>query len=411
MRFLIPVLAFAAGLACFAGRGGEVPAFRPVARPVLTGTSADIPALQRAIRGGRGDLRPALAEAYLQRARETADPAFYAKAAAVLGRPRTAEALATAGELALARHDFRGALALGRRAGAVGAAIRVDALVELGRYTDATRELQAMVDRKPNLAGYARVSYLRELRGHLAGAASAMRLAVDAGGPAAENGAYVRALLGELERRRGRRDAARRAFHRALALVPGHPGATAGLARLDAERAGGAGRAAGSGRAAATRLRPLVQRLPLPEYVIALGEAELAAGRSAARTFALVGAEEQLLRAAGIDTDVELALFEADHGDPRRAVALARRGYAVAPSTRAADALGWALTRAGRARDGYRYAREALRLGSVDPLWRAHAGLSAIAAGKDGHHDLRVALAHGLDGYPWQARRVRSALK
>src|SRR5689334_1370908 len=102
MRWLIPVLAFAAGLAFFAGRGGEVPAAatRP-ARPVLTGTSADIGPLQKAIRGGRGDLRPALADAYLQRARETADPAYYAKASAVLGTPRTPEAFATAGELAL----------------------------------------------------------------------------------------------------------------------------------------------------------------------------------------------------------------------------------------------------------------------------------------------------------------------
>ena len=93
---------------------------------------------------------------------------------------------------------------LGARAGNDGAAIRVDALVELGRYDAARAELQAMVDRRPNLSGYARVSYLRELHGDLDGAVEAMRLAVDAGGPAAENGAYVSTLLGELERRRGR---------------------------------------------------------------------------------------------------------------------------------------------------------------------------------------------------------------
>ena len=125
-----------------------------------------------------------------------------------------------------------------------------------------------MIDRKPNLAGYARASYLRELHGDLDGAVEAMRLAVDAGGPAAENGAYVERLLGELERRRGHRAAARRAFGQALALVPGHPGAELGLARLDARRRRGCGRSS--------------TRLPLPEYVIALGEAELAAGRKAA---------------------------------------------------------------------------------------------------------------------------------
>ena len=102
----------------------------------------------------------------------------------------------------------------------------------------------------------------------------------------------------------------------------------------------------------------LVERLPLPEYVIALGEAELAAGKPAQRTFALVSAQRRLLDAAGVDTDVELAVFEADHGDPDTAVELARGGYQAAPSARAADALGWALTRAGKPEEGLRYARD-----------------------------------------------------
>ena len=335
---LISLLAFAAGLAVWIARGDDTPAAPRPERPVLTGTSGDIPTLQRAVRDGRDDLRPALAAAYLQRARETADPSFYAKAEGVLGTPRTPEALATAGELALARHDFRGALALGERAGAIGAPIRVDALVELGRYDDAERELQAMLDRKPNLAGYARASYLRELHGDLAGAVEAMRLAVAAGGPAAENVAYVGALLGELERRRGRdaRRAARvRAGARARARAPG--------------RRGRARAARGRRARRSPRLRRLVERLPLPEYAIALGEAELAAGREAAarRTSRSSPPSSSCSDAAGVDTDVELAVFEADHGDPQRAVELARRGWDAAPSTRSADALGWALTRAG----------------------------------------------------------------
>ena len=392
-RALVVVAAFVVAVAVFA-RGSD-PAV-PVERPVLTGTTTDIPGLQRAVRGGRDDLRPALAEAYLQRARETADPSYYAKAETVLGTPRTEEAFATAGELALARHDFKRALTLSARAGAIGAPIRVDALVELGRLDAAERELQAMIDRRPNLAGYARVSYVRELRGDLPGAVEAMRLAVAAGGPAAENVASVNALLGELERRRGRRTAARRAVAQALALVPGHAAAELGLARLDHDT---------------ERLARLVERLPLPEYVIALGEAELAAGKPAQRTFALVTAQRRLLAAAGVGTDVELAVFEADHGDPEQAVALARSGYAAAPSARAADALGWALTRAGKPIQGLRYAREALRHGAVDPLWLAHAGLAKEAAGRNGRRDLERALEHGLDGWPWQAQRVRRALR
>ena len=78
-----------------------------------------------------------------------------------------------------------------------------------------------------------------------------------------------------------------------------------------------------------------------------------------------------------MNTDVELAIYEADHGDRERAVTLAREAWAQAPSVRAADALGWALTRAGRAEDGLRWARRALRLGSLDPTFRYHAGIAA----------------------------------
>ena len=48
---------------------------------------------------------------------------------------------------------------------------------------------------------------------------------------------------------------------------------------------------------------------------------------------------------------------------------------------RSADALGWALTRAGRPAAGLRWARKALALGSRDPMFLYHAGLSAQAAG------------------------------
>jgi tetratricopeptide (TPR) repeat protein len=414
---LAPLLAFAAGLLAFTliSRGGpsvpDAPAAVEVA-PQLTGTSADIPKLQRAVRAepARADLRVSLASAYLQRVRETGDPGFYSRADGVLApvlrsHPHDADALTTAGLIALARHDFRGALVFGQRARAAQpdlvdvSAVLVDAEVELGSYGAAERELQSMVDRKPNLAAYARVSYFRELHGDLVGAVDAMKLAVAAGGPALENVAYVSALLGELERQRGHRQAARLAFRRALASVPGYPAAEQGMARLDGS---------------IERRRRIVEKLPLPEYVIGLGEAELAAGRVAdgRRDLALVGAEEKLLRAAGVDTDVELAVFEADHGSTARGVELARRAWAASPSVRAADSLGWALTRDGDPAAGLRWAHRALKLGSQDPLFRAHAGLSALAAGRraEGRRELRLALAHGLDGWPWQAQRARRAL-
>ena len=212
------------------------------------------------------DLRPALADAYLQRVRETGDPSFYARAEGVLGHAAHADGLRDRGRARARATRLPGrARAAAVRPATLGAPIRVDALVELGRYAEAERELQAMIDRKPNLAGYARVSYLRELHGDLAGAAERDAARRRRRRAVAENVAYVSALLGELERRRGRDGAARRAFRRALAAVPGFP-ARRGRARP--------ARAAGTARAS----RRVVERLPLPEYVIALGETELAAG-------------------------------------------------------------------------------------------------------------------------------------
>jgi tetratricopeptide (TPR) repeat protein len=380
---------------------------------------ARIAALQAAARQEprNAEARAALGDLYLQRVRETGDPAFYQRADRVLEAalrlaPRDPGALVQAGRLALARHDFRGALRLGRRARTVAPeavapdGVLVDADVELGRYDAAARALQRMLDRKPSLPSYARASYLRELHGDLDGAARAMTLAVSAGGGAPENAAYVGTLLGDLDLQRGRTRQASRAYRGALARLPGFAAAEAGLARVEAAR--------GALPAAIERLRAVVERLPLPEYAIALGEAELAAGRRAAARadLALVGAEVRLLRAQGVDVDAELAIFEADHGTRTGALRLARRAWAAAPSVRSADALGWALTRAGRPGDGLAWARRALRLGSRDPRFLLHAGVAAARSGRPAlaRPWLRAAAASPALG-PWQRSRARAVLE
>jgi pentatricopeptide repeat protein len=363
-------------------------------------TDARIGKLQATVRAapGRADGYTLLAGAYLQKVRETGDAGFYARAELAVNRaltlaPGDPAALTQRSALELARHDFGAGLSDARRAHAQAPAVNkpfgvlVDALVELGRYDEAGRVLQEMVDRRPDLAGYARVSYFRELHGDLDGAVRAMRLAVSAGGDVAENEAYVRSLLGGLELQRGRLGAARREFRAALNSMPGYAAASAGLAKVEVAR--------GALGSAIARLRGVVARLPLTEHVVALAEAERAAGRRAAarRDLELARAEQRLLARSGVNTDVETALFEADHGSPARAVALARRAWAAAPSVRSADAMGWALTRAGRARAALPWAARALHLGSRDPSFNLHAGLAARAAGKRELASRRLAVA------------------
>jgi pentatricopeptide repeat protein len=324
--------------------------------------------------------------------------AFTATAGALLlgggdgGRPvaaadaqaERAAALTERGIAKMKRHDFSGALVDARAARAAAPdAVRpfgvlVDALVELGRYDEAAVALQEMVDRKPGLDSYARVSYVRELHGDLAGAAAAMRRAVSAGGDVPESTAAVRALLGDVELLRGRTRAARREYRAALRLVPGHPASVYGLARADV--------ASGRLDRAARRLRPLAAEQAEPGYALALAEVELARGDRAAGRRALDRNREleRTERAAGTRTAVERAIVEADHGSPQLAVDVARQGWAESPSVRAADALGWALVRAGRPGAGLAWAQRALKLGSRDPAFLFHAGVAAARAGREG---------------------------
>ena len=123
-----------------------------------------------------------------------------------------------------------------------------------------------------------------------------------------------------------------------------------------------------------------------------------------------------MLRAAGVDTDVDLAVFEASHGSPARGVQLARRAWAAAPSVRSADALGWALTRAGHPMEGLRFARRALKLGSRDAMFLYHAAVAARNAGRNA--EARTWLTRALAGNPEfsplyapQARRMLEALR
>jgi tetratricopeptide (TPR) repeat protein len=430
-------LALAAGVAFLVAiavlsPGGSDPAPAPASsgeslgsvRPSSADTPAEIRRLQAAVRRSPAAAAPrvALAGEYLQRVRETGDAAFYSRAETLLRGvvardPRNADALVGLGGLALSRHDFRGGLRLARRsdAGLAALPVTVDALVELGRYGEARRALQRLADLKPNLSTYARVSYLRELHGNLEGAASALALASAAGGPARENAAAIDVLHGDLALVRGRPAEARAAYSRALAAAPRYAPAEAGRARLAAFEADGGGRSVAAPRRglaiAIRRWRGLVTRLPLPEYAIGLGEAELAAGRvrAAREDFALVRVQQRLLARAGVNTDVELAVFESDHGSAARGLRLARRAWAAAASVRSADALGWALTRSGRPDEGLRWARRARRLGSADPLFAFHAGMSA--RGGERRRRLRFALAHGLGARPWQAKQAREVLR
>lgn len=362
-------------------------------------------------------VRRELGFALLQLVRDTGDASGYTRAEAAFREameldPADPLVLVGLGAVQLGRHEFGAALDTGRKAvdldpGLPAAhGVVVDALVELGRYDEAIEALQVMVDLRADLASLARVSYLRELHGDLPGALDAMLEAARAGSTEPEGQAYVTAILGTLLVWNGRPEDARSAWERSLALVPGYAPALAGLGRLATAEA--------DQQAAIEAFGAAADALPLPEYVIALGEASLVAGddRGAADAFALARFQTQLLQAAGVATDLELALFEADHGDPVLALELATRAYDERRTVRTADALAWALHRNGRSGDAVALVDEALRLGTRDPLLRYHAGAIAAATGDDARarDDLGLALEVDAGFSPTGAREARALL-
>jgi tetratricopeptide (TPR) repeat protein len=355
-------------------------------------TRAEIAGLQAELRTNRHNVKAltTLGLAYLQRVRETGDASYYPKADGILHEalalePRDLVATAGLGQLALARHEFRRALALGLRAqrispttagvyGVVG-----DASLELGRYRQAFAAFDRMASLKPSVASYARVSYARELLGRTRAAERAMALAASAAVGEREPYAWTRVQLGLLQLGSGRARAALAQMREALRAFPGYAFALDGRAQALASL--------GNVRGAITSERAAVDRVPLPQYVGFLGDLEAAVGhtRAARREYGLIGVIERLLAVNGVRNDLDIALFDVDHG--RRlghALVLARRGYADRPSIFGDDVLGWALARNGRCTAALPYAERSLRLGTRDALKLFHRGYVAACLGRRG---------------------------
>ncbi len=326
--------------------------------------------------------------AYQQRVRETGDPAYYPKAQGILEQalrfsPHDLIATAGLGQLALSRHQFRKAFALGlaaRRispttAGVYG--VIGDAQIELGRYRAAFRTFDHMAALKPDVASYARVSYARELIGHVAAAERAMRLAASAAVGAQEASSWTHVQLGLLYLGHSQPRKALTQMNEALQLDPAYYVAYDGMAQVLASL--------GRLRTAIDFERRAVDRVPLPAQVALLGDLYRAVGdrRSAAREYGLIGVIEKLLAANGVRNDLDVALFDADHLiRPRQLAALARKGHAERPSVYGDDVLGWALARSGNCREGLRWSTRSLRLGTQDALKFFHHGWIEACLGR-----------------------------
>lgn len=415
----VAVLALTGGLLTLGALAGEPTGGQQAAAVPATSSLSPVERLQQRVARLPGDYTAwaQLGSEHLEQARISSDPGAYLRAENAFNRarklrPQDGDALAGLAALAAAQHDFPRALRLsdqvlaGNAYSAAARAVRVDALVELGRYAEAEAEGGRLLRLRPGTSAFTRGSYLLELRGDTTGARSALVQAREAGALGGER-AFVEHQLGQLAWTQGDLDAAENGYAAALRVDPGHQPARAGTARVLAAR----GRTA----EALSLYEDVVTRSPQVTALVEYGELLQATGdRTAAeQQYDVVRAAQTLLAAAGVDVDAELAVFEADHGDPAQAVRYAQRAHAAQPqSIYAQDAFAWALHAAGRSADALPLARQAARLGTKDPVLLFHLGVVELAAGSPtaGVTALRSALALNPAFSPLHAERARGLL-
>jgi tetratricopeptide (TPR) repeat protein len=401
-------------------RSGQAPVEADgVGRLSAASLPAAIARLQRHLRAQPRDAAgwATLGLADVEQARLSADPTYYTKAAGVLDRSLRLSptgndaALAGLGALAAARHDFAAALGFADRALAVNPysmrahAVRIDALVELGRYPEAMAAARRADATRPGIPIFTRIAYVLELSGRTAEARRVLERAMESASDPGDV-AYVATQLGELAWNRGDYRTAERHFVTALRADPAYLPALDGRARVRA--------ALGDLNGATRDHERVASRLPLPAYLTALGDLYQARGRpdKAREQYGVVDAWVRIARANGVTTDLETALFEADHGDHAAALRAARAERARRASVHVEDALAWALHVNGLDREALTHARQAARTGYRNALFLYHRGVIERALGlRDAaRRSLTAALDLNRQFSPLLAPRARAAL-
>ncbi|WP_330303478.1 MULTISPECIES: tetratricopeptide repeat protein [unclassified Streptomyces] len=383
---------------------------------------ASITALQAHLRTQPKDFGgwATLGLAYVEQARTKGDPSRYPQAQQALDRslklrPGNESALAGRAALAAARHDFTGALKYADRVlkenpySERALSSRIDALVELGRYDDASKAAEVADSRRPGVPVFTRYAYVRELRGDVKTARRVLELALSTASTRGDV-SYVATALGQLAWNQGDYDTALMYYARALAADDTYLPALEGRARAQAAQ---------GDRAAAIRgMEQIVDRYPLPQPLVELGELYEARGKAgdaqkAREQYSLVNAWVSIARANGVNADLDTALAAADHGDRKAALKAARAEWARRHTVHTADALAWALHVNGRDAEALPYAREATATGYRNASFLYHRGVIERATGhtKEARASLKSALDLNPGFSPLGAREARKALE
>jgi tetratricopeptide (TPR) repeat protein len=211
-----------------------------------------------------------------------------------------------------------------------------DAQTQLGQYDDGFASVQRMVDLSPDTASLARVSYTHELRGDNDEARLLMQRALEAAA-SPDDEAFALFQLGELSLGEGDADTALALFNRALAVSPRNISALSGKAHALG--------VLGQTQTSIDSYRELIDRAPLPDYVIEFADFLDAHehGDDAAVLYEQAADQLAVDAANGIRADAGIVFFEADHGDPERGLRDAEAAIDERPFFETYEAYAWAL--------------------------------------------------------------------
>ncbi len=330
-----------------------------------------------------------LAQVMMQRARTTADEARYVPKArdllddALRRDPDNYHALVLKASLLNTLHRFEDARTLAEQLIArheghlYNYGTLVDALVELGEYEKAVEVCDKMLSMRPDLASYARASYLRQLHGDTDGAIEAMQMAADAGATGHEGRAWALYQLGNLYLNENKPDTAAFIFNGILEETPGYTRALSGQAHVHLVK--------GEYAEAIALLDEAYAEAPNAGFLELLAEVYLATGE-APKLAATVHKIRQSYRAAekmGENVDMEYADFLADQDeDLDEVLTRARNAYERRPDhLHALETYAWALYKNDRAAEAIPYIERAMRLNTGDAMVHYRTGMIYRAAG------------------------------
>jgi len=350
--------------------------------PMLTtDTLVEKAATEAAKRPHSDDAWVTLADALMQKSRETADVAYCNRAEGAYRKALELNSKRVDAMVGLAwtngvRHEFetsiewaKKALALDPKSAAAYGLIG-DADVEMGNYDRAYEDYQKMLDLRPNLSSYGRSGHLLHITGDTRKASVLMMKAIEAGDPRSENTAWCRSQLALIFYSEGAYPAAEQVLQIGIKNVPNDYRLLATMGKVKA--------AEKQYESAVEYYRKAIAIAPQEDTVAALGDIYAATGKptEAEKQYAMVETIAKLYKANGVKGDMLTAKFYADHDRKlKQALELAEEEYRTRKNVYAADTLAWCYFKNGRVQEAKKYIDIALSHNTPEAVFHFHKGM------------------------------------